>query len=153
MQAAHDLAVLVEGDGEAVRDRLRPQRARQFGQLCLEPGVAMEEVGVGLAWGRQCYPEGAIAVALQVVRQARQVVDEDVMLAGLVALEPIAGNAIAIGLVDQHEVLVRRQGDAVGEVQAIEQHAGFAAGRVVAEQAPMRTRFEQVEQVVRLLEA
>ena len=153
MQAADDLAVLVEGDGEAVRDRFRPQRARQFGQLRLEPGVAMEEVGVGLAWGRQCYPEGAVAVALQVVRQARQVVDEDVVLAGLVALEPVTGDAVAIGLVDQHEVLVRRQRHAVGEVQVFQQYAGFATGRVIAEQAAVRTGLEQVEQVVRLFEA
>src|SRR5690606_3881446 len=52
VQAADDLALLVEGDGKTVGNRLRPHRPRQLGQLRLEPGVAMEEVGIGLARGR-----------------------------------------------------------------------------------------------------
>ena len=78
--------------------------------------MAMEEVGIGLARCGQGNPEGALAVALQVVRQARQVVDEDVVLAGFVALELVMGDAVAIGFVDQYEVFVRRQCYIVGEV-------------------------------------
>ena len=152
VQALHDLALLVEGDGQAVGGRLRPQRAWQLGQLGLEPRLVLQEVGVALARGRQGHPEGAGAVALQVVRHARQVVGEQVVGAGLVALQPVALDAVAVGLVDQHEVLVLRQRHAVGEVQVLEQHFSLAAGRVEHHQAAIGAAFEQVEQVVRLLE-
>ena len=81
--------------------------------------MPVEEVGVGLARGRQGHPEGTFAVALEVVRQARQVVDEHLVLAGLLAFQPVAGDAIAVGLVDQYEVLVCRECHAIGEVQVL----------------------------------
>ena len=68
------------------------------------------------------------AGALQVVRHTRQVVGEQVVGAGLVALQPVALDAVAVGLVDQHEVFVLRQGHAIGEVQAVAQRAHRSVG-------------------------
>lgn len=81
VQAADDPALFVDGDDQPVGSGLRQEHARQLGQLRLQPGMSVEEVGVGLARGRQGHPEGTLAVALEVVRQARQVVDEHLVLA------------------------------------------------------------------------
>lgn len=81
VQAADDPALFVDGDDQPVGGRLGQEHARQLGQLRLQPGMPVEEVGVGLARGRQGHPEGTLAVALEVVRQARQVVDEHLVLA------------------------------------------------------------------------
>ena len=83
MQAADDFTLLVEGNGKAIWHRFWPESARQFGQLCFGPRWAVQHVGIGFArWG-QGDPERAVAVTLQVVRQARQVVDENIIVADL----------------------------------------------------------------------
>lgn len=134
VQAADDLALFVDGDDQPVGGRQAgtcaaawpaAPSARDAG------GGSRRWPCAGSAGPPRRYPCGRP----EVVRQARQVVDEHLVLASLLAFQPVAGDAIAVGLVDQYEVLVCRECHAIGEVQVLEQHLGLAGGRVVAQQA------------------
>ena len=53
---------------------------------------------------------------------------------GLRPAQPVAADAISTGFIDQHIGFVGAKGDAVGELQLVEQDAGLAALKVVTQQ-------------------
>ena len=65
-------------------------------------------------------PVGSMPVARDAVRKARQVVDQYFIPADVGPTQPVAPNAIAERLGHEDEPVVRRDGHAVGEVEAVE---------------------------------
>src|SRR5260370_41958924 len=58
--------------------------------------------------------------------------------------QPIASHAISSGIDNEHERLIRAYGDAVGEIQIVEQSARLFRSRIVSKKATVRLMLEDV---------
>ncbi|MNF64802.1 hypothetical protein D3C84_465450 [compost metagenome] len=107
----------------------------------------------GVARCIQSHPETVPAIERQVVRQARQVVDKQIVGASLGAAQPVTADAIGAGLVHQHKGIVRAQRHAVGEFQLIQQDRGFTGLEVITQQATVAAMLDDRVAIAAIAEA
>ncbi|EJZ58640.1 hypothetical protein I1A_002971 [Pseudomonas fluorescens R124] len=103
------------------------------------PGGAIKQ---GTARRVERDPEAVAAVEGEVVRQAGQVVDEQVVGPGFGPRQPVAADAVGAGFVDQHIGVIRAEGHAVGKLQFVQEYAGFAGLKVITQQAAVASVFD-----------
>ena len=137
LQIGNHLAVQIQPQHKpALVHRRRNQLQRPYNHLA-QKWMPRRGVQQRIARRIQRYPKPVTAIEREVVRQPRQIVDKQVVSAGFRPGQPIAADAISPGFIDQHIGVVRAEGHAVGELQFVQQHAGLAGLKVIAQQTPV----------------
>jgi hypothetical protein len=137
LEVVDDRSVGVDPEHEGVGHRLRVQGLGQAPNDRAGEGGRQGRVEGRVPRVREGDPVDAVRAPRDSVREAGQVLDQDVVGPRLRAFEPAAQHAVLARLADEEEVAARRDGHAVGEAQVRQHVVELARLGVVAEHAPV----------------
>ncbi len=106
------------------------------------PRVRNDSIQGAITQTQERGPEDVVSPR-DVVRESRQVLDEDVSRSSSISGEPVTVDSVVARLGDQDKILIARQGDTVREDQTIDKDVDFPVWRA-AVQPPRGAPFQQV---------
>ena len=128
------------------RNSAGPQERRQPLHDLAQEGLIRQAVEFGVARRYEPDPEAPLFAAVYVVGKARQIVDDYLGRAGVRPAQPVTQDPVAAGFRDQQETLVAADGNAVGEIESVDEDAYVIVSGIESNYAPVSAVFEDVQQ-------